>query len=184
MPPRCSSFSRYQFAFVLLLLACGVAHAEVPALQQASVLGGKVKILLPSDFKPMNEALLLFKYPRGKPPGLAYTNERATINVAFEHTGQEASAKILAQARAQMSATYRSIFPSAEWFRDELREINGRPFVLLELRTPAIDTWVRNIIVATILDGRVLLVSFNVTRELEGQWLATGNRIIESIVLE
>jgi hypothetical protein len=51
----------------------------------------------------------------------------------------------------------------------------------MELRTPAIDTEIRNIMLGTSLEDRLLLISFNVTTELEGEWLPTANRIIESV---
>ena len=78
----------------------------------------------------------------------------------------------------------KNLYPSAEWFRSEIRTINGRQFFLLDLRTPAIDTEVRNILLGTSLDDRFLLMSFNVTKELEKEWLPTGNKIVESITVK
>jgi hypothetical protein len=51
------------------------------------------------------------------------------------------------------------------------------------LRTPAVDTEVRNIMMATHLDGRMLLLSFNCTRALEPQWESIGQKIISSVVV-
>lgn len=57
-------------------------------------------------------------------------------------------------------------------------------FILFDFRTPAIDTEVRNIMLATSLQGRLLLISFNCTKELEGKWLPIGYQIVESIQLK
>jgi hypothetical protein len=53
--------------------------------------------------------------------------------------------------------------------------------MLLELRTPAVDTKIRNIMIATSLDDRMFMVSFNVVQKLEKEWLATANKIIQSV---
>jgi hypothetical protein len=81
----------------------------------------------------------------------------------------------------QMDGMFRNVHPSATWFNSGVIDINGRNWLTLNLRTPAIDNEIRNIIVATSVDGRMLLVSFNVTKELEGQWLEAGETIIKSL---
>jgi hypothetical protein len=80
--------------------------------------------------------------------------------------------------------TFKKLHPSAEWFRSEVAKINGREFLVLELRTPAIDTEVRNIILGTSVDERLLMISFNVTKELEKEWLPAGRKIVESIKIK
>ena len=80
-----------------------------------------------------------------------------------------------------MDRLFRKLHPSATWFNSDIIEINGRHWLTLDLRTPAIDTKVRNILAGTSVDGHLLLVSFNVTEELEEEWLAPGKAIIQSL---
>ena len=87
-------------------------------------------------------------------------------------------------AHKSVNATFKNLYPSAQWFRSEVRPINGRQFFLMELRTPAIDTEVRNLIVGTSLDDRLLMITFNVTKALEADWMPIGNKIIESIAIK
>jgi len=91
------------------------------------------------------------------------------------------AANQLAAAHASMEGSFKKLYPSAEWFRSEVRTINGREFFVMELRTPAIDSEIRNIMLGTSLEDRLLLISFNVTKELESGWLPMANRIIESV---
>jgi hypothetical protein len=56
-----------------------------------------------------------------------------------------------------------------------------KPFFMLDLRTPAIDTEVRNLIIGTSFEGRLLLFTFNTIRELETTWIPVGAKILHSI---
>ena len=165
-------------------LALQAAGAQAPALHTRSVLGGRVTLLIPRGFEPMSTELLVRKYPSANRPNLVYSNSATTINVALEHTAHHLPATQLAAAHQSIRSTFQQMYPSAEWFRSEIRAINGRQFFLLDLRTPAADTAIRNILVGTSLDDRLLMISFNVTRALEPEWLPSGNRIIESIAVK
>jgi hypothetical protein len=173
---------------ILAVLAVLVVGLEVsgqePILTQKSALGGRVSLLVPGDFALMAEELLRKKYPNTNRPSVVYTNATASINIALDHTVHPLPADQLAAAHESVRTSFKNLYPSAEWFRSEIRKINGRAFFLVELRTPAIDTEVRNIIVGTSLDDRLLMVSFNVTKALEKQWVPIGNRIIESIAVK
>jgi len=177
--------SLIQFVLAMLLPARAAVCAGELALSETSLLGGRVKMLLPRDFEPLDDQMLRVKYPTGDRPALVYTDKTTEVNVALQHTQYQMSAEKMVEECAEAIVAFKSGFPAwSEWFRSELHPINGRPFLLFELRTPALDTRVRNIMAVTSLDNRMLVISFNVTRELERQWLAAGNRIIESIVLQ
>lgn len=52
---------------------------------------------------------------------------------------------------------------------------------MLELITPAIDTKIHNIMYATSVEGRFLLVAFNTTVEESSKWLPVGKAIMASL---
>jgi hypothetical protein len=171
-------------AVLAILLACVHVDAQEAALERKAVLGGKVSVLVPHDFMPMSQEMLNVKYPSSNRPSLVYTNPRASINIALDHKAMSLPADQLAAAHQSVASAMKNLYPSAQWFRNEIRTINGRQFFLVDLRTPAIDTEVRNIILGTSLDDRLLLISFNVTRALEKDWMPTGYKIVESIVVK
>jgi hypothetical protein len=175
-------------AGVLVVLAViGVvtpAFAQTPApLNPRRLLGGLVEMLVPADFTPMSDENLRRKYPAERRPTLVLANEPASVSVAFNHTRDALPAAALPQAHRAFERMFRTLYPTAQWFRSEITTLNGRDIILLELRTPAIDTDVRNLMLATSLDERLLLISVNMTRELEADWLDTANRMIQSIVI-
>lgn len=166
---------------VCFLIACPGLFAEEATLEPRTLLNGKVTLLLPKEFKPMSEEMLKVKYPSERRPTLVFSNERGSVNLALNHTRNSLPADRLAAFHKGMETTFKRLYPSAKWFRSERVNLNGREFFVMEFRTPAIDTEVRNLMAGTSLDGRLLLFSFNVTKELEKEWLNAGTRMIESI---
>jgi hypothetical protein len=150
-------------------------------LEPMTFLDGKATLLIPKDFGPMREEMIKIKYPRERPPTVVYTNERGSVNVALNHTASKATAAQLPSLHKSMEDTFKKTFPTAEWVSSEMVTINGRRWFLLDLWTPTIDTTVRNMIVGTSLNGRLLLVTFNVTKELEETWSDAGKAVIESL---
>jgi hypothetical protein len=175
------------FGVLLLLLdssfAPPMSGAET-SLETRLLLGGIVEMLVPTAFQPMPEEMLKLKYPMERRPALVLSNDAGSVSLALNHTRDRLPSKELAEAHRAFDRMFRNMYPSAHWFRSELAALNGRQFIVLELRTPAIDTEVRNLIIATSVDERLLLVTVNMTKQLEGAWLDVANRMIRSIVLK
>ncbi len=171
-----------------LLCSCvlslsALAQAPTQRLTPKALLGGAVQVLVPAGFDVMSPELLHFKYPSERRPTLVYTNAAGSVNLALHHTPTPVEPTQLAQVHASMEALFRQRYPSAQWFQSGLVQINGRTFFLLDLRTPALDTEIRNMMVGTALQGRLLLISFNATKALEAGWVPVGRQILASIRL-
>jgi hypothetical protein len=170
--------------FVLIAVTTTPLRAD-PALEYRTVLDGKVRLLMPTDFAPMSAEMLKFKYPRDRPPTFVLTNDSASVNIAFNHTSSRARTAELPKVHDYFRKTDPVLMPAVEWIRDEIVSINGRDFIIREFRSHAVDTDVHNIMAITSLDGRILIIGFNTVVELEEEWLPAGKKIIESIeVLE
>jgi hypothetical protein len=165
----------------LVLLGPVSASAQTANLETRRVLDGKVTLLLPVAFEVMGNDMLSIKYPAERRPTLVFTNPDGSVNVALNHTQNRAGPDDIPALLDAVTGMFRNLYPSARWYRSEVVQIGGRRFFLLDLRTPAIDTEIRNLMVGTSLDGRLLFITFNVTRELEAAWLAIGEAIIRSI---
>jgi hypothetical protein len=172
---------------ILVLFVSSVApHLSQPGLQleEKHFLSNKLSVLMPKEFEIMGEEMLKLKYPSERRPTLVYTNKDGTVNVALNHTQNRVTLSQLPDLYKTMDAAFKNMYPSATWFRSELTEINGRNCFLLDLRTPAIDTKVRNLILGTSLEGRFLIVSVNATEQLEATWLPVANKIIQSVRIQ
>lgn len=153
-------------------------------LNPTTVLNGKLSLLIPGQFSVMDDEALRIKYPNERRPTLAYTNESGSVNVAINHTKDRLPKTKIEAFHKQMDGMFRNLYPSATWFESGVIEINGCNWLTLNLRTPAVDTEIRNIMVGTSVEGRLLLVSFNVTKELEDEWLEPAEAIVNSLSIK
>jgi hypothetical protein len=111
------------------------------------------------------------------------SNETGAVSVALNHTRDALPSDRLREAHRSFEERFGRLYPSAEWFRSEVTTVSGRECIVLELRTPAVDTEIRNLMLATPVEGRMLLVSVNMTKALEATWLDAANRMIGSVVV-
>ncbi len=163
-----------------VILSFTVQASELVPLK---VLNDKVTISAPKDFIPMSQELLEIKYPNSGRPADVLTDETTQVTLAFKHTNNKMSKEDLIKAHKQVSKMFHNLYPSAEWLRDEIIQQNGYPFIVIEVITPAVDTQIHNIIYATSVDERFLLVSFNTTVEKSQDWLPKGKQMMESIII-
>jgi hypothetical protein len=153
-------------------------------LETRLFLGGMVEMLVPTAFRPMPEDILKLKYPMERRPTLVLANHAGSVSLALNHTRDPLPSKKLTEAHSAFDRMFRNMYPSAHWFRSELTSLNGRQFILLELRTPGLDTEIRNLMLATSVDERLLLITVNMTKDLEAEWLDVANRMIRSVVVK
>lgn len=152
-------------------------------LKPMKVIDGRLSLLIPDGFTVMTDDLLRVKYPTDNRPTLVYTNENGSVNVAINHTQNRMAMSQLDEARQAMEAAFQKVHPTAKWYEKGPKTINGRDWQTLNLETTAIDTQIRNMMVFTSSDNRMLMTSVNITKELEGQWLKAGEAIVESLVV-
>ena len=175
--------ARYTLTLTLLaVLSCSAVQAQTPvSLEERTVLGGQVSLLVPKSFKPMSEASLELKYPAEQRPTEVLSNEQGSVNLAFNYTQDALKPNEVAEAYPTIDELFRNLYPSARWNRSEVVSRGGRDYFVMDLWTPAVDTEIRNVIIGTSAEGRFLLATFNVTRELEGAWGNVGEKIMSSL---
>jgi len=173
----------------LLILICvalfSVSAASSAEIEEANLLGSRIHMDVPSSFEPMPEEQLELKYPNGTPPGHVLSAEDGAVTITFNHTSSPMEPDQLGELLHGMQKAYENNNPSASWHRSEITGINSRAWIYLDLHTKAGDGEVRNLILGTPLDGRLLVISVNMPKELEERWLPGAFEMIETLeVLE
>lgn len=168
--------------FTFILLTSTFAQAD--ELQTRTALNGKVTFTTPKSFGPMPKEILELKYPNSRRPTEVLSDSTGGVSLAFNHTQSRILPKQIKNARPSMSKMFHNQYPSAKWIRDETITIKGRTYMIFELITPAMDAQIHNIMYGTSVDNRLLLIAFNTTVEQSGQWLPTGKKIMESILIK
>ena len=150
-------------------------------LKERRVLNGKVTLLLPLDFTQMDESTLLVKYPNtANRPTEVYTNDKGSVNIAFNHTPNPISEQELNQVQTaiqqQLSATN-----GVEILKTDKLTSNNSEFLTIEFMSNAIDTKIYNTMFITVLDGKLLLGTFNCTINELNEWKPISKKMIGSI---
>ncbi len=156
-------------------------QAATIQLETRNLLDGKIQMLVPTHFEPMSEELIRVKYPMERRPTFVLSNERGTVNIAYDLKTNALSIEELDEAHRAFEKMFRNAYPSATWYRSERTILNGQECFIFEVLTPAIDTEIHNIIVVFSLKGRMLLISINITKELVKEWLPVARKMVESI---
>lgn len=153
-------------------------------LEKKAILNDRVEVLVPADFEVMSEELMRVKYPSERRPTLVYSDKAASVNVAFNHTTNRATQAQLEAYKNNFVATFKNMYPTAEWLGSGVKEINGRKVGYLELVTPAVDQKVYNLMFFTDLDGRLLLATFNCVDRKRKDWLEPAQQIMHSLTVK
>ncbi len=168
---------------VVALLCLPAMAANDEKLVKRKFLDGRLSLLVPESFEPMNKTMLESKYPSANRPTLVLTNRAGTVNLAINHTKNAARPDQLEGLLEAMEVVMRKTHRDAKWHDSSIVEINGRRWFRLDLTTSAIDTRIRNMMLGTVYEGRVLLVGFNTTKPLEKRWLESGRKMLDSLKL-
>ena len=139
---------------------------------------GGFSLKIPTEFKIMSDEMLNVKYPNGNPPSLVYTNERGTINVALVMNDVAMKNTQIEEYIKTMESTYKNYSKDV---KVNFWEINNHKIGEIEFTTQASDTEIYNHIIAFSVDGKLRLVNFNCTKELEDEWKEISKFIIDSI---
>lgn len=153
-------------------------------LHPSKFLGGDLEVLVPKSFTEMDDATLKTKYPNENRPTLVLANDTRSISLAINHTNNAVTASQLKQLHQQLDSSIRQAQPDASWMFSGFQHHHGREWVQLEFQSPAIDTKIHNIMIATSVDGRMLAISFNCTDAHSAEWLGIGREIINSCLVE
>ena len=146
-----------------------------------SELNNRLQFLCPQEFQVMPEDVIRVKYPSSQRPTVVFTNATGSVNVALNHTQSRVTPAQLPALGQQMERTMRTI--ASEWIATDSRMIGGVRWVILDNRTQAADTFLRNLMAITSFDNRALIVTFNATAKDEAVWWPVGESIIQSLRL-
>ncbi len=163
-----------------------VAYQEkqVPiTLEKMSLLDGKLIVDLPKSFDLMSKEMLATKYPASNRPTLVYTNQDGSVNFAFNHTFNDIPKDKLPEVLPAFVKQFNSIYPQIEWFKKDVVKVNGKNFVVLEFITPATDSKIYNIMYITVLEGRMLMSTFNCLESQKNKWELKAKESLNSVII-
>lgn len=169
----------YWYLLFIFLSSISLAQHRTD-LQKKIVLGGGIELKLPTSFGLMSQEKLAIKYPSvAHRPTEVYTNENGSVNIAFRHTSNVASSKDLPAFKQLFEGQFKQ--PGIDFRKSDIRDINGRHFIVMEFITQALDTKIYNLLFITDLEGTLLYSTFNCTVEKMAIWESLGKEIVSSV---
>jgi hypothetical protein len=152
-----------------------------PAFKTLSLLQGQVQLEIPSPVNPMGEEMFRLKYPaENQQSTIAYSNEDGTVSLLISPRQDKATQADLPKYQQMLYESF-GRNPSIDFKKSEIRKINGRDFIVLEMVTPAVDTEVYNLMFVTSLEGRLLMGTFNCTVGKLRDWQPLAEQTVSSV---
>ncbi len=160
-----------------IMLSCLTSYSQ---LLQRKILSNTVSIKLPSSFSIMDANTLSSKYPPNNKPSEVYTNQEATVNIAFKKTEQNLlKQNVFTEGKkleSQLSSSGKVQIINSE----EIKVSNSNIHVF-SFYSNAVDTKVYNLMFIFSVKNKMVVGSFNCTYLLQSQWQQVAYEIIRSI---
>lgn len=163
------------------LAAAPVAVAQDSGLARQAFFDGKVSVELPVALKPMPADLVRTKYPNAKPPFAAYSDENGEVSVVLNHTAHPLAAENVGRQTQALRAQFEKLPHILRWHGTTVTRLAGRTVGILDFDSQAVDTQIRNKMMIAELGGRMLIVTFNLTKRHEAEWAPIADRVLRSV---
>jgi hypothetical protein len=167
-----------KFLILLLLPVLGFSQAKLDTI---TFLSGKAKILAPKELQPMSNQMWTLKYQKRTRPVLVLSDEDGEVNLIADMTQQPASESQLASFKDFQIQQIKSRRPDLELVSDGVKMVNGKKVGYFKFVTQAIDQKVFNYFFFTLVDGKVLIFTFNCIEKLQKKWESTADQIVGSL---
>ena len=129
----------------------------------------------------MTDQMWTLKYQQRTRPVLVLSDEDGEVNLIADITQQPASESQLASFKDFQIQQLKSKRPDLELLADGVKTINGKKVGYFKFVTQAIDQKVFNYYFFTLVNGKILLFTFNCIEKLQKKWESTADQIVASL---
>lgn len=137
----------------------------------------KFYLKIPKSFKQLDYETIAKKY-NGNVPNIVFSNEETTINVAVSLTDNEMSNTQIKSYKEVMENLLKN---NSKIITSDLYEVSGHNIGKIKLISNAQDTSIYNNMIFFSYNGKLVIVTFNCTAELQKEWQSVGDFIIDSL---
>lgn len=170
-----------RFLILLLFPTLGFCQAKLDSITLQS---GKINLLAPIEFKSMSDEMWTAKYHSRKRPILVLSDEDGEVNLIADLTQLTATEnQIPAFKEAQLQQLKKSR-PDMTVLDEGVKTINGKKIGYFKFLTQAVDQKVFNYYFFTVVNGKILLFSFNSIEKLQKKWEHTADEIVASLKIK
>ena len=147
----------------LLFLAALALSVQAASSSPVQVPETSISFTPPDGFTLLAEAEIHAKFPSRTGPVSAVGNERRTTTVAYDVRDVAVTDTILESQLKEISTTSARAIPGFALVEQDMITINGRRWAYIEFKSTAIDADIRNILLMSAYEGRMVVLNFNST---------------------
>ena len=121
------------------------------------------------------------KYQKRTRPIMVLTDEDGEVNLIADMTQQPAVESQLASFKDFQIQQLKKSRPDLTILNEGVKTVNGKKVAFFKFVTQAIDQKVFNYYFFTLVDGKILLFTFNCIEKLQNKWESTADKIVGSL---
>lgn len=173
----------------VLVLISLVSFDAPPRLVRTKI-AEDISIMIPKNFKPMDDLDFSQRYPSVRKPIGAYTNVSRDVDVSVNISATQWPDADLEIAQQFFKAGVMNMFDGVEMLSEGIHEVHGKRFIFfefesrvkgekmsMEMRDPVLNyTYIQYLIEPR----RTLVFSFNCPRRLREDWQGTAQKMMKS----
>jgi hypothetical protein len=174
---------------VLTLLALCAFETDIKLVRIK--ISDEISVLLPRNFRPMDDLDLLQRYPSVRKPIAGYTNEERQVDFSVNVSATQWPDANMEVAQKFFKASVINTFDNVDMIEEGIHEVNGKRYIFFEfesrikgelhnraLRDPVLNyTYIQYLVEP----GRTLVFSFNCPRRVRAEWQDTAHKIMNSV---
>ncbi len=132
----------------------------------------------------MTEEMWTAKYQKRARPILALSDEDGEVNLIADMTQQPATENQIVSFKDYQIQQLKAKRPDLNLLSDGVKTVNGKKVGYFKFVTQAVDQKVFNYYFFTIVDGKILLFTFNCIEKLQKKWESTADDIVSSLQIK
>ena len=175
----------------IFLLLCITLCSFAPARLVKTKITDDITVLIPKNFRPMDELDFTQRYPSVRQPIGAYTNEAREVDFSVNISATQWSPADTEIAKKFFKAGVVNMFDGVEMISEGIQTINGKQFIYFEfesrvrgdqskvdLRDAVLNyTYIQYLVQS----GRTLVFSFTCPRRIREDWQSTAHKMMKGI---
>lgn len=157
-----------------------ISFAQIK-MEKIDLLNGKVEFNSPTELTKMTDEMWALKYHNRPKPTFVVSDENGGVNLIADTTNQSASESQLGLWKDFQIERLKKNRPDLKVLNGGVKVINGKKVGYFKFITEATDQKIFNYYFFTIVDGKILLFSFNCIEKLQVNWEKSADEIVTSL---
>ncbi len=170
--------------FIALLFLPIFTFGQIKLDKKISLLDNKVEILAPKELSKMSDEMWTLKYHTLPRPELVLTDENGEINLLVDLTQQPAAENQIAAYKDFRISNLKKNRTDIKILSDGIKTVDGKKIGFIKFSSEASDQNIFNFYFFTVVNGKILLFTFNCIEALQKTWEKTADEILDSLKIK